>query len=281
MDGEDPPRIGTRLEAFVVARQCGLGNCSGGGSSGHKLSTVAGLVRVCLCVLQEGVYVCLVFGSILVMLMGSQGVWGFLAVTCSIALADETPLQDFCVADLNSPVFVNGFACKDPKLVQLDDFFFSGLSKAGNTSNALGSEVTHGFVTNFPALNTLGIGIARIDFAPHGLNPPHYHPRASEILTVIEGTLLAGFVTSNPENRLFAKVLEKGESVVYPEALLHFQQNVGNGNAVALAVFNSQNPDVNTIANSVFGSNPAISSDILAKAFQVSKSVIDDIKSKF
>ncbi|XP_058196978.1 putative germin-like protein 2-1 [Rhododendron vialii] len=206
---------------------------------------------------------------------------GFLAVTCSIALADETPLQDFCVADLNSPVFVNGFACKDPKLVQLDDFFFSGLSKAGNTSNALGSEVTHGFVTNFPALNTLGIGMARIDFAPHGLNPPHYHPRASEILTVIEGTLLAGFVTSNPENRLFAKVLQKGESVVYPEALLHFQQNVGNCNAVALAVFNSQNPDVNTIANSVFGSNPAISSDILAKAFQVSKSVIDDIKSKF
>lgn len=178
-------------------------------------------------------------------------------------------------------VFVNGFACKDPKLVQLDDFFFSGLSKAGNTSNALGSEVTHGFVANFPALNTLGIGLSRIDFAPHGLNPPHYHPRASEILTVIEGTLLAGFVTSNPENRLFAKVLHKGESVVYPEALLHFQQNVGSGNAVALAVFNSQNPDVNTVANSVFGSNPAISSDILAKAFQVSKSVIDDIKSKF
>lgn len=38
MDGEDPPRIGTRLEAFVVARpQCGLGDCSGGGSSGHKI----------------------------------------------------------------------------------------------------------------------------------------------------------------------------------------------------------------------------------------------------
>lgn len=209
---------------------------------------------------------------------------GFLAITCYVASADESPLQDFCVADLNSPISVNGYVCKDPNLVQVDDFFLSGVNVPGNTSNAIGSNVTHFFVANFPALNTLGVSMARIDYAPYGLNPPHYHPRASEILTVLEGTLAVGFVTSstyNPPNHLISKVLRKGDAVVFPEALIHYQQNLGNSPAVVLATFSSQNPDVNTIANSVFGTNPAIPGYILAKAFQVSESVIADIQSQF
>jgi quercetin dioxygenase-like cupin family protein len=35
--------------------------------------------------------------------------------------------------------------------------------------------------------------LARIYFVPGGQNPPHTHPRASEILTVIQGTFLVGF----------------------------------------------------------------------------------------
>ncbi|GJZ08411.1 putative germin-like protein 2-1 [Tanacetum coccineum] len=42
-----------------------------------------------------------------------------------------------------------------------------------------------------------------------------------------------------------------------------------------------QNPGAITIANAVFGSDPDISDDILAKAFQVDKKVIDEIQSKF
>ncbi|PQM37225.1 putative germin-like protein 2-1 isoform X2 [Prunus yedoensis var. nudiflora] len=37
---------------------------------------------------------------------------------------------------------VNGVVCKDFKLVDANDFFFSGLHLAGNTSNAVGSRVT-------------------------------------------------------------------------------------------------------------------------------------------
>ncbi|KAH7838936.1 hypothetical protein Vadar_032929 [Vaccinium darrowii] len=184
----------------------------------------------------------------------------------------------------NHAVSVNGYVCKDPNLVQADDFFLSGVNVPGNTSNALGSYVTHFFVANYPALNTLSVSMARIDYAPYGLNPPHYHPRASEILTVLEGTLEVGFVTSstyNPANQLISKVLQKGDAFVFPEALVHFQQNLGHSPAVALATFSSQNPDVNTIANTVFGTNPEIPSYILAKAFQVSKSVIKEIQSQF
>lgn len=176
---------------------------------------------------------------------------------------------------------VNGFACKDPKLVQVDDFYLGGLHIPGNTSNPVGSRVTPANVAQIPGLNTLGISMARIDFAPWGVNPPHTHPRATEILTVLEGTLEVGFVTSNPENRLVMKVLQKGDVFVFPINLVHYQRNTGNVNAVAVVALSSQNPGVITVANAVFGSKPAIANDLLAKSFQTDTKTIDWIQSKF
>ncbi|KAK6916864.1 Cupin 1 [Dillenia turbinata] len=200
----------------------------------------------------------------------------------SIAFAsDPNPLQDFCVADPQSAVLVNGFACKDPQQVQAKDFFFGGLQLPGNKSNQVGSMVTPVTVAQIPGLNTLGISLARIDYAPWGINPPHTHPHGSEILTVIEGSIKVGFVTSNPENRLFTMVLQKGDVFVFPIGLIHFERNVGDGNAVAIAALSSQNPGVITIANAVFGSTPEISSDLLVKAFQLDKSVVNYLESKF
>ncbi|KAL6197092.1 hypothetical protein ACLB2K_032704 [Fragaria x ananassa] len=206
----------------------------------------------------------------------------FLAITCSVAIAsDPSSLQDFCVADPASSVPVNGHACKDPKLVGANDFFFSGLHLAGNTSNPAGSKVTPATVTQIPGLNTFGISLVRIDYAPMGINPPHTHPRATEILTVVEGSLEVGFVTSNPENRLISKVLQKGDVFVFPVGLAHFQHNVWNSNAVAIAALSSQNPGAITLANAVFGSKPDISADVLAKAFQVDKNIVFNFQEKF
>ncbi|KAL7003063.1 hypothetical protein U1Q18_004221 [Sarracenia purpurea var. burkii] len=177
--------------------------------------------------------------------------------------------------------FVNGKFCKNPELATADDFFFSGLLAPRNTSNPLGSNVTAVNVVQIPGLNTLGISLARIDFAPNGLNPPHTHPRATEILVVLEGSLYVGFVTSNPENNLFTKVLYPGDVFVFPVGLIHFQLNVGNTSAVAIASLSSQNPGVITIANAVFGSNPKISTDVLTKAFQIDEKVIDYLQAQF
>ncbi|KZV19438.1 hypothetical protein F511_08779 [Dorcoceras hygrometricum] len=120
---------------------------------------------------------------------------------CSLASAsDPSPLQDFCVAvnDSQASVFVNGKICKNPNQVTADDFYFSGLNKPGNTANPVGSRVTPVNVNQIPGLNTLGISLVRVDYAPYGLNPPHTHPRGTEILVVVKGTLYVGFVTSNP-----------------------------------------------------------------------------------
>ncbi|XVF42414.1 hypothetical protein PTKIN_Ptkin01aG0360700 [Pterospermum kingtungense] len=204
-----------------------------------------------------------------------------LAVAFTLTSAfDPSPLQDFCVAinDTKTGVFVNGKVCKDPKLATAEDFFFRGLNKPGNTANQLGSKVTPVNVLQILGLNTLGISLARIDFAPYGLNPPHTHPRGTEILTVLEGTLYVGFVTS--DNRLITKVLYPGDVFVFPIGLIHFQFNVGNTNAVALAGLSSQNPGVITIAKAVFGSNPAINPDVLVKAFQLDLNIVKQLQSK-
>ncbi|KAF1870101.1 hypothetical protein Lal_00017681 [Lupinus albus] len=206
----------------------------------------------------------------------------FLALASSIAFAyDPSPLQDFCVAvNENNGVFVNGKFCKDPKLVKAEDFFTH--VEPGNTSNKLGSKVTPVTVTEIAGLNTLGISLARIDFAPKGLNPPHTHPRGTEILIVVEGTLYVGFVASNQNNNtLFTKVLNKGDVFVFPIGLIHFQLNVGNVNAIAIAGLSSQNPGVITIANALFGSTPLISFEVLTKAFQVNKYVIQNLEKQF
>ncbi|KAF3943153.1 hypothetical protein CMV_030257 [Castanea mollissima] len=210
------------------------------------------------------------------------------ALAFSFASAsDPDPLQDFCVAlkdyseDSKSAIFVNGKFCKDPKLVKPEDFFFEGLNIPGNTDNKVGSNVTAVNVDTLPGLNTLGISIVRIDFAPYGENPPHTHPRGTEILVVLEGTLYVGFVTSNSENRLFTKTLNKGDVFVFPIGLIHFQLNVGKTNALAISGLSSQNPGVITIADAVFGSTPPINPDVLTKAFQLDKKVVEELQKKF
>ncbi|EOA18496.1 hypothetical protein CARUB_v10007047mg [Capsella rubella] len=208
--------------------------------------------------------------------LSSLAILSLLALTLPLAIAsDPSPLQDFCIG-VNNPsnaLFVNGKFCKDPKL--------SGLDKSRSTeSSPVGSNVTTVNVDQIPGLNTLGISLVRIDYGVNGQNPPHTHPRATEILLVQEGTLLVGFFSSSPDNRLFNKTLNKGDVFVFPEGLIHFQVNIGKQPAVALAALNSQNPGVIVISNTLFWSSPPIDPNVLAKSFQLDPKVIMDLQKK-
>lgn len=90
--------------------------------------------------------------------------------------ADADPLQDFCVADATSKLTVNGLVCKNAADVKVGDFLFRGLNKAGNANNPTSNAVTPVFAAQLPGLNTLGIAMARLDFAKGGINVPHIHP---------------------------------------------------------------------------------------------------------
>ncbi|XP_065853129.1 germin-like protein subfamily 1 member 13 [Euphorbia lathyris] len=207
-----------------------------------------------------------------------------LALASSFTSAyDPSPLQDLCVAidEPKNAVFVNGKFCKNPNDTVAEDFFFSGLNVARDTNNAIGINVTTLNVDQIPGLNTLGITLARIDYAPNGgLNPPHTHPRATETIFVTEGKLLAGFVTSNP-NKHFRKTLYPGDVFVFPIGLIHFQINIAKTKGVAFSSLNSQNPGIITIGNALFGPNPPINPDVLAKAFMLDQDVVKDLQNKF
>lgn len=195
-----------------------------------------------------------------------------LFVSSSLA-ADPDMLQDVCVADPTS-VKVNGFACK--KEFTADDFSFSGLANPGATNNTYGSLVTGANVEKIPGLNTLGVSMSRIDYAPYGINPPHTHPRATEIVFVLEGKLDVGFITT--ANVLVSKTITKGDVFVFPRGLVHFQNNNYYAPAAVIAGFNSQLPGTQSIALTLFTSN--VPDNVLTKAFQIGTKEVEKIKSK-
>ena len=132
-------------------------------------------------------------------------------------------------------------------------FVFSGLAKAGNTSNIIKAAVTPAFIAQFPGVNGLGISLARLDLAPGGVIPFHTHPGASEVLLVLHGSITAGFISS--ANSVYLKTLKKGQIMVFPQGLLHFQVNAGGKRAIGIVSFSSPSPGLQIEAFAVFGNN--------------------------
>ncbi|OIT31461.1 PREDICTED: auxin-binding protein ABP19a-like [Nicotiana attenuata] len=155
-------------------------------------------------------------------------------------LGSNAAVQDFCVADLKGPESPAGYSCKSVANVTVNDFVFSGLSAAGNTASIIKAAVTPAFAAQFPGLNGLGLSAARLDLAPGGVIPFHTHPGASEVLLVVQGSITAGFVSS--ANTVYLKTLKKGDLMVFPQGLLHFQVSDAGYTSVGFVFFSSSNP---------------------------------------
>uniref|UniRef100_A0A2P2J0U3 Germin-like protein n=1 Tax=Rhizophora mucronata TaxID=61149 RepID=A0A2P2J0U3_RHIMU len=201
----------------------------------------------------------------------------FAAISSAFAY-DPDMLQDLCVANTSAGIKVNGFPCKAEANISEADFYFAGIAKPGRINSTVGSLVTLAHVEKIPGLNTLGVSLARIDFAPEGLNPPHTHPRATEIIFVLEGELDVGFITT--ANKFVSKHIQKGEIFVFPRGLVHFQKNNADKAASVLSAFNSQLPGTQSIAMTLFTATPAVPDNVLTKAFQVGSKEVGKIKSK-
>lgn len=179
---------------------------------------------------------------------------------------------------VNAGVLVNGFTCKANFTAK--DFSFSGLARPGVTNNSsTGSVVTPANVQQIPGLNTLGISMARIDYSPGGLNPPHSHPRATEIIFVLEGELEVGFITTT--NQLISTTIKKGDNFVFPRGLVHFQKNNGKLPATVIVGFNSQFPGTVSVATTLFAATPPVPDDVLSLTFKISTKEVETIKSEF
>ncbi|XAR49890.1 hypothetical protein NMG60_11004064 [Bertholletia excelsa] len=159
---------------------------------------------------------------------------------------------DFCVGDPKGPIGPAGYSCKSPSQVTAKDFVFS-LGAAGNTANIIKAAVTPAFAAQFPGTNGLGISIARLDLAVGGVIPMHTHPGASELLLVVQGRILAGFVSS--DNKTYVQTLKRGDIMLFPQGLLHFQVNAGGVTAVAFPSFSSPSPGLQILDFALFAND--------------------------
>ncbi|KAL9224384.1 hypothetical protein vseg_000421 [Gypsophila vaccaria] len=188
-----------------------------------------------------------------------------------ISASDPDPVQDYCVDTTGSEP-----DCKSK--VTAADFVYSGIKFPGNFSHTeTGFTSSPVNVKTFPGLNTLGMSMVRADFDVGGVNVPHYHPRATEMGYVLEGRFYAGIVDT--QGTLFASVIEKGEVMVFPRGLLHFQMNIGDTPATIIGSLDSQNPGLMKIPSSIFGTD--IKEELLQKAFHMSSKELRSLKKRF
>ncbi|GFP85724.1 auxin-binding protein abp19a [Phtheirospermum japonicum] len=180
-----------------------------------------------------------------------------LSLITLLTFTSDAAVQDFCVADLSGPQGPSGYSCKSPSNVTANDFVFTGFRKSGNTTNIINAAVSPAFDAQFPGVNGLGVSLARLDLAPAGVIPMHTHPGGSEIL-------------------VFVKKLVKGDVMVFPQGLLHFQINGGGRKAVAFVSFSSQNPGLQILDFALFGNN--LATDLVAKTTFLDAALIKKLK---
>lgn len=160
----------------------------------------------------------------------------------NLCLADCGNLQDVCPAATNEEqtIFINGIPCKNPADIMAHDFKNMELSKASATDKISQSSMKIVTAVEFPGLNTLGLSTGRTDINVDGIVPIHYHPRATEMIYVTQGVVVAVFLDTR--NQLFQKLLNVGDVFVFPKSLFHYCLNRGSDVAIFLSVFNSQSP---------------------------------------
>ncbi|KAG5234092.1 germin protein subfamily [Salix suchowensis] len=128
------------------------------------------------------------------------------------------------------------------------------------------------------------------DFCVADLKSPHIYVTSDDLFfdglgmegntakifgwSVTTANLLVGFVQLAMS--FDSKVLTGGQKFVVPTGLIHFQLEVGEGNALIFTTFNSHSPG-SAIAQQLFCVKTIDSDNVLTKAFQVGNDVIDNI----
>lgn len=154
-------------------------------------------------------------------------------------------------------------------------FTYTGLRPLISGPAPTAFTVTKASLAEFPALNGQSVSYAVLQFPAGSVNPTHTHPRASELLFLIHGSLDVGFVDTT--NKLFTQTLQSGDLFIFPKGLVHYQYNPDAQNpAIAISSFGSASAGTVSIPNGVFASG--IDDDILAKSFKTDVATVQKLK---
>ncbi|KAG4967508.1 hypothetical protein JHK87_033159 [Glycine soja] len=154
--------------------------------------------------------------------------------------------------------------------ILLDDrkfFTFKGFHVlVGQNPSPSTFKVSKASMVEFPSLNGKSVSYAVLQFPGGNVNPPHTHPRSSEV----------GFVDTTT-NKLCTQSLQIGDVLVFPSGLAHFQHNVDAKNpALAISAFGSANAGTVSLPNTFF--NTSIDDTVLALAFKTDVATIRNLK---
>jgi oxalate decarboxylase/phosphoglucose isomerase-like protein (cupin superfamily) len=141
-------------------------------------------------------------------------------------------------------------------LKESTDWLFDFTSGLGTTQTA-GGNLTVANVANFPALFANGLAMAVAQIGPCGLNTPHTHPRATELLYLVTGEMESGFIEENGA-RFVKNAMTKGQGTLIPQGSVHYQLNTGCDPVIFVAALNDEDPGASQIAQLFFGLPPNV-----------------------
>jgi hypothetical protein len=148
----------------------------------------------------------------------------------------------------------------------------TGNSSSNGTS---GGVATAANIDTFPILTGLGLSTTVGFLEPCGINTPHVHPRATEFLTLVNGTNLKfgmvlenGLVKagSNPE---VSGKLSQFQGTVFPQGSIHYQFNDDCNIATFVANLNSEDPGTNQVAQGFFALDSQVVAAVLPKTINL------------
>jgi oxalate decarboxylase/phosphoglucose isomerase-like protein (cupin superfamily) len=126
-------------------------------------------------------------------------------------------------------------------------------------------------INNFPALGATGLAAAVGFVNPCGLNTPHWHPRANEFLTVVQGSLIGVLILENDSGfgnvvggaapiigalPQISTTLSNYTGMLFPKGLIHWQFNNECEPAVFVAGFDTPDPGRAEAARGFFSAEP-------------------------
>ncbi|KAF2844288.1 RmlC-like cupin [Plenodomus tracheiphilus IPT5] len=159
-------------------------------------------------------------------------------------------------------------------------FDFNGAQPA---SGALGGTTKAADTQTYPYSAGLDLSMTVVNLKPCGINTPHIHPRAAELLILIEGSNVRfGSIVENGlvkpgENQEIAGVLNRFEMTAFSQGSMHYQFNDGCQDAVLVAALGSGNPGTNQMTN-LFHLNSGVVNTTLGAPSSIDGSNVDEFR---
>ena len=129
--------------------------------------------------------------------------------------------------------------------------------------------VVNANAATFPAIVGNGMTLAMLNLGPCAMLPPHYHPRATNLVVAVAGTTNTYMIEENGA-RMVSETLTPGKMTIFPRASLHSMQNMGEpphhsllllnilisapgcGNATLVSALNSEDAGTHNIMNALY-----------------------------